>query len=109
MLVPLLERSRALAGPDWRPAGICRDVDYQRNRFVRGDRVHWPAIDDGGELVIHRAGDAELRVAPRFGTLAVFLSEEVEHEVLPASRPRYSVTGWFRINGSIAGEIDPPR
>ncbi len=179
VLLPLLERSRNLSDADWRPAGIGRDADYQRNRFVRGDRVHWPAPDDegsggyrawsdelrlalnrrlflglfdyefhyarypvgsfyrrhfdafrgggnrvvssvlylnpdwgddhGGELVIHGAGGEALRVAPRFGTLAVFLSEEIEHEVLPASRPRYSVTGWFRVNGSIAGEIDPPR
>ncbi len=177
--MPLLERSRGLADSDWRPAGIGRDAAYQHNLFVRGDRVHWPPIDDpgsaayrawtdnlrlalnrrlflglfdyefhyarypvgsfyrrhfdafrgggnrvvssvlylnpdwgddhGGELVIHGAGGEALRVAPRFGTLAVFLSEEIEHEVLPASRPRYSVTGWFRVNGSIAGEIDPPR
>lgn len=34
------------------------------------------------------------------GTLVVFLSEEFEHEVLPAKRDRYSIAGWFRVNPS---------
>ena len=44
-------------------------------------------------------GDAEIvRVLPEFATLVVFLSEDFPHEVLPATRDRYSVTGWFRLN-----------
>ncbi|WP_335340025.1 2OG-Fe(II) oxygenase [Sedimenticola selenatireducens] len=43
------------------------------------------------------------------GELAVFLSEEFPHEVLAADRDRYSVAGWFRVNGSINQQIDPPR
>ena len=30
------------------------------------------------------------------GTLVCFLSERFEHEVLPATRSRWSLTGWFR-------------
>lgn len=65
---------------------------------------------DGGELVIYpQAGSADgIRVAPAVGTLAVFLSEDFEHEVLPARRDRYSIAGWFRVNSSSARRVDPP-
>lgn len=69
------------------------------------------APDDGGELVIYRestAGSDPLRVTPAFGTLAAFLSEDFPHEVLPARRDRYSIAGWYRVNGSVAGRADPP-
>ena len=32
----------------------------------------------------------------RAGSLVVFMSAGTEHEVLPASRDRLSLTGWFR-------------
>lgn len=70
---------------------------------------------DGGELalypsVLHGNTEAEeplLRVEPRFGQMVIFLSEEFPHEVLPVQRPRYSVTGWFRVNSSLGGTVDP--
>ncbi len=67
-------------------------------------------VEDGGELVIY-AGEAEgamFRISPNFGKLVVFLSEEFPHEVLPASRDRYSIAGWFRLNSSTAVRVDPP-
>lgn len=66
---------------------------------------------DGGELVLYKDDlDKEgIKVVPLHGTIVVFLSEEFPHEVLPASRDRYSVAGWFRINTSINNKIDPPR
>ena len=68
-------------------------------------------IDDGGELVLYKDDlDTEgFKVVPALGTLAIFLSEEFPHEVLPAQRDRYSIAGWFRKNASISGIIDPPR
>lgn len=53
----------------------------------------------GGELVLYdEAGEQELvRVAPEYGRLVLFLSEEFPHEVLPATHPRQSIAGWFRI------------
>lgn len=51
---------------------------------------------DGGELVLYLEDSDQVRVTPRLGTLVVFLSEEFEHEVLPAQRDRYSIAGWFR-------------
>lgn len=66
---------------------------------------------DGGELVLYKDDkDHEgIKVVPLYGTVVVFLSEEFPHEVLPASRDRYSVAGWFRVNSSINNNIDPPR
>lgn len=71
---------------------------------------HWQP-GEGGELVLYTdAGDEQgIRVIPAPGTLAVFLSEEFPHEVLPAERDRYSVAGWFRLNASVASRADPPR
>ena len=53
---------------------------------------------DGGELVLYsHEDDAELaRITPSGGTLVVFESAHVSHEVLPATRTRRSVAGWFR-------------
>lgn len=66
---------------------------------------------DKGELVLYSNElDREgLKVIPLFGTIAIFLSEEFPHEVLPAKRDRYSVAGWFRVNTSVGDKIDPPR
>ena len=68
-------------------------------------------IDDGGELVLYKddLDSSGLKVIPALGTLAIFLSEEFPHEVLPAQRDRYSIAGWYRINASSADRVDPPR
>lgn len=69
----------------------------------------WQA-GDGGQLVIYDNAEAvAARVTPLMGTLAVFLSDRVPHEVLPAQRTRYSIAGWFRVNGSATALADPPR
>ena len=66
--------------------------------------------DDGGELLIYGTDGESVvqRVTPLAGTLVVFLSAEITHEVLPAQRDRYSIAGWFRVNGSHADRVDPP-
>jgi len=57
---------------------------------------------EGGALRIYfdMAGTAEpeshVDVGPHAGTLVLFLSADFEHEVLPASRERMSIAGWFR-------------
>ncbi len=55
---------------------------------------------DGGELIIYTEDGDNIaeRVYPRAGTVVVFLSEVFAHEVLPATRDRYSIAGWFRVN-----------
>jgi len=66
---------------------------------------------DGGELLLYdQTGESVVqRVSPLSGTVVVFLSTEVPHEVLPAIGDRYSIAGWFRLNGTLAERPDPPR
>jgi SM-20-related protein len=66
--------------------------------------------EDGGDLVLYQ-NDADtegLKVTPLMGTVVLFLSEEFPHEVLPAKRDRYSIAGWYRVNGSTSVRVDPP-
>ncbi|RYD49827.1 MAG: 2OG-Fe(II) oxygenase [Verrucomicrobiaceae bacterium] len=56
---------------------------------------------DGGELKIWttpegRDGSFEI-IEPRMGTVVCFMAEDFWHEVLPATRQRMSITGWFRV------------
>lgn len=69
------------------------------------------ALEDGGELVLYsdESDQLGLKVTPTLGTVVTFFSEEFPHEVLPALRDRYSIAGWYRVNGSTADRVDPPR
>ncbi|AWG84026.1 2OG-Fe(II) oxygenase [Vibrio parahaemolyticus] len=56
--------------------------------------------EDAGELVVYGLNDKEIAtIPPRGGRLLVFLSEQFPHEVLPTNAERFSIAGWFRING----------
>jgi SM-20-related protein len=58
----------------------------------------WHA-EHGGQLRIYLDGteDAPYRdIEPAGGTLMLFLSGRFWHEVLPATKPRISLTGWLR-------------
>lgn len=48
----------------------------------------------GGQLRIFRDGQV-LDVLPLSGRLVCFRSDQIEHEVLPATRERLSLTGWM--------------
>jgi SM-20-related protein len=54
---------------------------------------------DGGQLRLYLDEDDSVDITPRAGTLVTFLSERFEHEVLPATRERLSLAGWFRRRG----------
>lgn len=65
---------------------------------------------DGGELVMYgHRGEVLEQVLPSLGTLVLFLSDRFVHEVKVGQRARFSITGWYRLNSSISGIIDPPR
>lgn len=96
---------------------------YRRHRDAFGDgstnRVlstvlylnpNW-APGDGGELLLFDGDETEPleTVQPVYGRLLVFLSERFPHEVLPTRRTRYSIAGWFRVNNSLGGVVDPAR
>jgi SM-20-related protein len=67
--------------------------------------------DDGGELVLFPDGTADtaIKIAPQLGTVAVFLSKEIPHEVLVTNSDRLSIAGWFHVNVSNETRINPPR
>ncbi|KAB0486349.1 SM-20-related protein [Pseudomonas reinekei] len=56
--------------------------------------------EHGGQLRMYLDDSAQYDVVPVGGCLVVFLSGEVPHEVLPATRERLSLTGWFRRRGN---------
>ena len=56
--------------------------------------------EHGGQLRMYLDKGVEHDVVPTGGCLVVFLSGEVPHEVLPATRDRLSLTGWFRRRGN---------
>jgi len=62
---------------------------------------------DAGELVVYDLDDNEIaRIPPKSGRLFVFFSEQFPHEVLPTNSERYSIAGWFRVNGVKDNQID---
>ena len=74
-----------------------RDDDARALTAVLYLNEDWPA-DAGGQirLYLDDACSQSRDIAPSAGTLVLFLSDRFWHEVLPASRQRLSVTGWFR-------------
>ncbi|MFZ2904781.1 MAG: 2OG-Fe(II) oxygenase [Cyclobacteriaceae bacterium] len=49
--------------------------------------------DHGGQLRMYLP-DRSLDILPVAGRLVIFRSDQLEHEVLPATRERLSITGW---------------
>lgn len=72
-----------------------RDDDRRTVSAVFYLNQAWQA-DQGGALRLYPQGGEVLDVLPQSGTLLLFMSAELPHEVLPASRERLSLTGWFR-------------
>ncbi|KKA08110.1 2OG-Fe(II) oxygenase [Pseudomonas ogarae] len=56
--------------------------------------------EHGGQLRMYLDESLEQDVVPIGGCLVVFLSGDIPHEVLPATRDRLSLTGWFRRRGN---------
>lgn len=74
-----------------------RDDDRRAVSVVAYLNADWQP-EQGGALRLHLA-DGERDVLPEGGSLVVFLSAELPHEVLPANRERLSLAGWFRRRG----------
>ncbi len=65
----------------------------------------WKA-EDGGVLRLYLGGaqtGAYKDIPPLAGTLVVFFSERLYHEVLPAMRARFSISGWFTRRATAPG------
>lgn len=69
----------------------------------------WQA-DWGGELVLYNEQDTEIiaNILPKIGSLVLFMSEQLPHEVKPTRQARASIAGWFRCNTSTANHLNPP-
>ncbi|WP_437879527.1 2OG-Fe(II) oxygenase [Pseudomonas sp. LRF_L74] len=72
-----------------------RDDDRRTVSAVFYLNQDW-APEEGGALRLYPDGGEPFDVPPQAGSLALFMSAEMPHEVLPASRDRLSLTGWFR-------------
>jgi SM-20-related protein len=75
-----------------------------RDRFRQDDRRQVSLVvylnddwtpDQGGALRLH-VTKGPVDCFPQAGHAVAFLSGEIEHEVLPATRDRWSVAAWFR-------------
>jgi SM-20-related protein len=78
------------------------DSPHRKLSLVLYLNPEW-ADTDGGELAIYDSenpGTEITRVLPLSGRLVIFRSELTPHAVLPCQRPRWSLTGWFRTDGS---------
>lgn len=71
-----------------------RDDDARTISAVLYLNPEWTE-EAGGELAIF-TDEGEFRVPPRAGTLVLFQSATIEHQVLPAHRERWSAAIWFR-------------
>ncbi|MES2817479.1 MAG: 2OG-Fe(II) oxygenase [Pseudomonadota bacterium] len=88
------------------PPGACyhkhldrfRDDDRRVVSAVLYLNQDWQA-EQGGALRLHLAEEQTLDIAPLAGRLVLFMSDRMPHEVLPATRERLSLTGWFRRRG----------
>ncbi|NAZ53976.1 SM-20 protein [Vibrio toranzoniae] len=63
--------------------------------------------EDAGELIIYDLDNNHIAtIPPKSGRLLVFLSEQFPHEVLTTNTERFSIAGWFRINGVKDNQLD---
>jgi SM-20-related protein len=67
--------------------------DHRRLSVIGYLNKDWKA-DEGGQLRMYLL-DQVLDVLPEAGRLVCFRSDVIEHEVLPATRERLSITGWM--------------
>ena len=73
-----------------------RDDDARVVSLVCYLNTDWPA-EAGGALRLHLDG-GDHDIAPRSGTTVLFMSADIEHEVMPSTCTRTSIAAWFRRN-----------
>lgn len=82
-------------------ASYSKHIDRFRNDDARTISVviylndNW-LTEQGGALRLHPLNCPMQDISPMACRMVVFLSAEMLHEVLPATRDRMSLTGWFR-------------
>jgi SM-20-related protein len=94
----------------WYPpgAGYARHVDQPVGRDQRRVSLvlylneDWTP-GDGGALRLFAEGERFRDIEPLCGRLVLFLTDQRAHAVMPTSRDRLSLAGWFRSRDSIPG------
>lgn len=56
--------------------------------------------EHGGLLRLYPEGEEPVEIAPVIDRLVVFLSDRMDHEVLPAYAPRVALTAWYYPHGT---------
>jgi SM-20-related protein len=69
-----------------------RGDDHRKLSVILYLNENWKP-EEGGQLCLHLQ-EVTVMVDPEAGRMVCFRSDEVEHEVLPATRERLSITGW---------------
>ena len=72
-----------------------RDNDSRTISAIIYLNENWLA-EQGGALRLHFEDNCTEDISPLACRLVLFLSAEMEHEVLPATRNRLSIAGWFK-------------
>jgi len=90
----------SLAGARNRLVSLVLYINRNWEPVHGGELDIWSGPDDPGPPVA--------TVEPRAGTILLMLSEQIPHRVRTANSVRRVVAGWFRVNGSVAGRVDPP-
>lgn len=72
-----------------------RDDDRRTVSVVIYLNFHWWP-EQGGALRLHPIGKSTEDISPLGSRMVLFLSADMQHEVLPATRDRLSLAGWFR-------------
>lgn len=72
-----------------------RDDDRRTVSVVIYLNADWLEAE-GGALRLHPLGKCSEDVSPLASRMVLFLSADMLHEVLPATRNRMSLAGWFR-------------
>ncbi len=67
--------------------------DHRRLSVICYLNENWQE-EEGGQLRIYLP-EKNIDILPVAGRLVCFRSDQLEHEVLPATRPRLSLTGWI--------------
>ncbi len=64
--------------------------------------------NDGGELLLYADEQVSplLIVPPVFNGCMIFLSDTFPHEVLTSRCDRYSIAGWYKVNGNAVEHLD---
>jgi SM-20-related protein len=71
-----------------------KNNSYRKYSLINYLNKNW-LEEDGGQLLIYR-DDSVQKILPRSQTAVFFKSDEMEHEVTKANRPRMSISGWLK-------------